>query len=134
MDAREKLRIYLEQRRDLGESELVLDSMTVDEAMQAIGAFGRPAPSVSPAGREGSEETDSWRTVLAEASRSGPEPPPLPEPAQGLVVGPQTEELFNSDIMRLNSLKTIAAAVESCTRCPLYKTANHGVPGEGNPK
>jgi DNA polymerase len=36
--------------------------------------------------------------------------------------------------MRHTSLKTIAAAVEACTRCPLYKTANNGVPGEGNPK
>ena len=36
--------------------------------------------------------------------------------------------------MRLGSLKTIAKAVEACTRCPLYKTANHGVPGEGDPQ
>ena len=33
MDAREMLRQYLEQRRDMGESELVLDTMTVDEAL-----------------------------------------------------------------------------------------------------
>ena len=30
MDARDKLRRYLEQRRELGETELVLDQMTVD--------------------------------------------------------------------------------------------------------
>jgi DNA polymerase len=36
--------------------------------------------------------------------------------------------------MRHGSLTTIAKAVEACTRCPLYKTANHGVPGEGDPK
>jgi DNA polymerase len=36
--------------------------------------------------------------------------------------------------MRFGSLATIAKAVESCTRCPLYKTATNGVPGEGDPK
>jgi DNA polymerase len=36
--------------------------------------------------------------------------------------------------MRLSSLKTIAKAVEACTRCPLYKTATNGVPGEGDPQ
>ena len=36
--------------------------------------------------------------------------------------------------MRLSSLATIAKAVEACTRCPLYKTANRGVPGEGDAK
>ncbi|HEY2065667.1 MAG TPA: uracil-DNA glycosylase [Gemmatimonadaceae bacterium] len=38
MDAREALRRYLEQRRDLGESELVLDSLSVDEALRLLGA------------------------------------------------------------------------------------------------
>ncbi|HEX4685013.1 MAG TPA: hypothetical protein VH277_20005, partial [Gemmatimonadaceae bacterium] len=33
MDAKELLRRYLEQRREMGESELVLDRMSVDEAM-----------------------------------------------------------------------------------------------------
>ncbi|MBP6774148.1 MAG: hypothetical protein KA154_14200, partial [Gemmatimonadaceae bacterium] len=38
MDARERLRLYLEQRRELGESELVLDGMPVDEVMSLLGA------------------------------------------------------------------------------------------------
>jgi DNA polymerase len=38
VDAREALRRYLEQRRDLGESELVLDSLSVDEALRLLGA------------------------------------------------------------------------------------------------
>jgi uracil-DNA glycosylase family 4 len=32
-----------------------------------------------------------------------------------------------------DDLATIAAEVESCTLCPLYKTATRGVPGSGNP-
>ena len=38
MDARDALRRYLEQRRDLGESELVLDSLSVEDAMRLLGA------------------------------------------------------------------------------------------------
>jgi DNA polymerase len=30
-------------------------------------------------------------------------------------------------------LGAIARTVHQCTRCPLYQTATHGVPGEGNP-
>ena len=43
MDAREQLRRYLEQRRDLGESELVLDSMSVDDALARPAAVA-PVP------------------------------------------------------------------------------------------
>ena len=38
MDAREQLRRYLEQRRELGETELVLDTLTVDETLRILGA------------------------------------------------------------------------------------------------
>ncbi len=134
MDARDKLRRYLEQRRDLGESELILDSMTVEEALRTIGAVGRSDRGRAPASARDLADAGDWRAVLAS--------PALPEPVHdarethspGLVVDGGTDELFNSDIMRHTSLKTIAAAVEACTRCPLYKTANNGVPGEGNAK
>ena len=46
MNARERLRAYLEQRRDLGESELVLDALDVDDVMRMLGALqGGAAPS-----------------------------------------------------------------------------------------
>ena len=38
MDAKERLRLYLEQRRDSGETELVLDSLTVDDVLRVLGA------------------------------------------------------------------------------------------------
>ena len=38
MDAREQLRRFLEQRREAGETELVFDSLSVDEAMRILGA------------------------------------------------------------------------------------------------
>ncbi len=40
MDARDRLRRYLEQRRDLGESEFVLDGLSVDEVLKVVGAAG----------------------------------------------------------------------------------------------
>lgn len=128
MDAKEKLRLYLEQRRDLGESELLLDSMTVEQALRAIGAIGRGSVPAPPRGRATSAAGD-WRTVLG-----GEESSPVPassDPASGLVIGGGNDELFNTDIVRLDSLTAIASAVGACTRCPLYKTAKRGVPGEG---
>ncbi len=128
MDAKEKLRVYLEQRRDLGESELHLDSMTVEEALRAIGAAGKAGKSLSPRGR--APQGDDWRTMLR---ASEPEPAPLVA-STGIVAQAPGDENFNTDIMQLSSLKSIAEAVESCTRCPLDKTANKGVPGAGNAK
>jgi uracil-DNA glycosylase family 4 len=140
MDAKEKLRIYLEQRRELGESELLLDSMTVEEALRALGAGARKDVSTKPTPREiAARDSGDWRSVLASptqrATPAAPSvPTPVPEPAAGITVAGETEELFDTDIMRLSSLETIAKAVEACTRCPLYKTANRGVPGEGDAK
>lgn len=129
MDAREKLRIYLEQRRDLGESELLLDSMTVEEALRTLGAAGKMRAVGSPRALADAVEGD-WRTFLKPEEA----PPAVAEPAAGMVADAATDELFDLDIMRLSSLKAIAGAVESCTRCPLYKTANKGVPGAGAAK
>ena len=138
MDAKEKLRLYLEQRRELGESELLLDSMTVEEALRTLGAAGtgdRPAPTPR---QLAARQPDDWRSALAPASPSAPitgkTPEPVPVPPAGISVTAETEELFNTDIMKLGSLSAIAKAVEACTRCPLYKTANRGVPGEGDSK
>jgi uracil-DNA glycosylase len=43
MDAREQLRRYLEQRRETGERELILDGMSVEDVMRIIGAPAGPA-------------------------------------------------------------------------------------------
>ena len=42
MDAREQLRRYLEQRRETGERELILDGMSVEDVMRLIGAPATP--------------------------------------------------------------------------------------------
>jgi uracil-DNA glycosylase family 4 len=132
MDAKEKLRIYLEQRRDLGESELLLDSMSVDEALRTIGAIGRGKNVSAPRSVAETTPAGDWRTLLSPPPASGA--PPTDENSAGLVSSGEGDELFDSGIMRLSSLKAIAEAVEACTRCPLYKTANKGVPGAGAAK
>jgi DNA polymerase len=52
----------------------------------------------------------------------------------GLVYEGEAAPLFGDEIGALPSLEAIAETVRRCTRCPLYKTATHGVPGEGNPE
>ena len=53
MDAREQLRRYLEQRREMGERELVLDGLTVEEALRIVTGATTPmtAPSSAPTSR-----------------------------------------------------------------------------------
>lgn len=285
MDARERLRRYLEQRRELGESELVLDKMSVDDVLSLVSARGtlkrrpkgepvppdeRPAalppspadvevevepsrsalptafqpqpadvdeaddaeaddgdaetpvddagapadhprlrgdgapgvqetrePAAAPPGAPPPEErggrardlvlegadTGDWRRTLRGAGGAGGAPtsgpttpgpttpgaptPDDPEEARpvparrpataasapsapiaagtgtpfpgldgvtvGVVYDGDGGPLFDDPIAGLPSLDAIAETVRQCTRCPLYKTATHGVPGEGNP-
>jgi uracil-DNA glycosylase family 4 len=97
MDARESLRRYLEQRRDLGESELVLDSLSVDEALRLLGAAqsgarraaspshpsARPPSAAAGGVVEGTGSSD-WRAAVRAAGGA-----PVPRPP---VRPPQLEE------------------------------------------
>ena len=160
MDAKDLLRRYLEQRRELGESELVLDSLHVEDVMRLIGAVGesQPAAPRRPGIRETvPSESQDWRTSLRDAGvnvdarDTTPAAPPSPiEPVRtvkvdspkitndmafkkGLVVGSEEAELIPGAIQKLDSLDEIAAKIAKCTRCPLYETATNPVPGEGDP-
>lgn len=239
-DARDRLRRYLEQRRELGETELVLDSMSVDDVLGVLGARQsgsdlpelkrRPKPAAAPdaqgedaaqvhtqdtgdagapadhprlrgegaagvqdalpptpaaepehaerVGQASAESLDAaatgdWRAALRAADGGTPPPsspanrtgnnPPAPEPAPmpsrrsapptpavpadaqyapgalfpgfdvpiGVVAGGVGTDLFGGPTEGLDSLAHVADAVRACTRCPLYKTATNGVPGEG---
>ncbi len=98
MDARERLRLYLEQRRELGESEFVLDSLPVDEVLRLLG--DTPA-SASRRGAASSREpeaglkprdatpvnTSNWRDTLNSIGAEAPSKratakvrPPAPKP------------------------------------------------------
>jgi uracil-DNA glycosylase family 4 len=138
VNVKDQLRAYLEQRREMGESEFVLDSMSIDEVMSIVGAVGK-SPSQSP--------SQSPPQVLSQAPPMRPiATPPIvassvpmasqaqrAQAGQSFVVGSGEGNLFGGPASDLNTLDDIAKTVATCTRCPLYKTATNPVPGEGNP-
>ncbi|MEP6992681.1 MAG: uracil-DNA glycosylase, partial [bacterium] len=65
MDAKDSLRRYLEQRRELGETELVLDSLSVDEALKLLGAARSAPRGTDPRAKE--PETTDWRAAVRAA-------------------------------------------------------------------
>lgn len=90
MDARERLRRYLEQRRELGESEFMLDSLSVEEALQRLGAprgTGAPAPE---AGSSSSRPSSGAPPRPASPAPLPPAPPapPLPPARDGAEAPP----------------------------------------------
>ena len=82
MDAREQLRQYLEQRREAGERDLVLDGMSVEEAMRLLGAERGAKPELAghraraDAARppRAAATTGDWRDVLR-GTGAGPDAP-----------------------------------------------------------
>ena len=120
-NASDLLRRYLEQRRESGETELVLDGMTVEDVMRIVGARDTVRPPV-PAPPPPVE-----RVV-------DPPPPSLEESTPSIVVGKSGAELFGGPFAKLDTLEAIAAHAAACKRCPLWKTATNCVPGEGSPK
>ncbi len=48
MSVHEQLRAFLEQRRELGESEFVLDQLRIEDVMKIIGAKSAPTPAGAP--------------------------------------------------------------------------------------
>src|SRR5687767_5797312 len=89
VNVEELFRRYPEQRREMGESELVLDTLTVEEVLRIVGAHGKRAA----APRQSTHSADWRRTLLdadagiaapirrvpqADAPPSAPPPPPAP--------------------------------------------------------
>lgn len=68
MDARDRLRQYLEQRKEMGEQDLVLDGLSVEDLMKIVGAPVMPGAMQPMAARP-------------PAKVSRPEPPPIERPA-----------------------------------------------------
>ena len=64
MNVEELFRRYLEQRREMGESELVLDTLTVDEVLRVVGAQGKRAPAPR---HSAPASASDWRQALRDA-------------------------------------------------------------------
>src|SRR6266404_1935130 len=127
MDARLLLRRYLEQRRELGESELVLDSLNVEDVMRLLGAIGKPVPTTTArpslrelAGAVLGDDVQDWRASLRDAGVNVDAPKsvaefvaPTTQPEatremafkKGIVVGAEEAELIPSSIEKLDSLE-----------------------------
>ena len=132
MDGREQLRRYLEQRKESGERELVLDQLNVEEVLKLVGAVPKTsgsssdwrevlrgagaAPETAGGKREAGIESASEKAETAlPATRS---PAPDMQGAPGLSVGNDDRELFGSAMASLDSLDAVARSVASCTRGP----------------
>src|SRR6185436_15064357 len=83
LDAKSLLRQYLEQRREAGESEFVLDSLSVADAMRLLGAREQTPPPAAaargappPVVRERPPVSDDWRATLRAAGAAPDTPPP----------------------------------------------------------
>jgi uracil-DNA glycosylase family 4 len=72
MDAREALRRYLEQQRDAGESELVLDTMNVEEALRLLGAPQGLSARRSATNASESGDPHVWGRSTASAAPGAP--------------------------------------------------------------
>lgn len=163
MDVRDQLRRFLEQRKEAGETELVFDQLSVDEAMRLLGAGPVEARGSKVEARERKPDIPSseprstassadWRSVLedpeaAPVEKVGrlamPAPSatadshatiPLELVPQGIIIGGAGRELFGGSVAPYATLEELSTAVSTCTLCPLYRDAKHPVPGEGNPQ
>lgn len=87
MDAKDRLRRYLEQRRELGESEFVLDTLPVEDVMRMVGLRGGSAArpdargDARTAGRGESRREATAASSIPEAVEPAPLPPAPPPPA-----------------------------------------------------
>jgi DNA polymerase len=88
VNARERLRAYLEQRRELGESEFVLDGMSVADALSTIDKLRssqppqaqQPRPRANPAAPPVTQRpavSSSPSEVPPRVNRATPQPPPV---------------------------------------------------------
>ena len=146
----------------MGETELVLDRMTVEEAMKLLsGGVARGTPDAGRGTRKPTEpdrvatttpsaptgvarEIDQpqiggdWREALratGAAPDTMPKKPNVPATPSAPKPARMETEIVPASfaVPAFESLDEIAKHVATCTKCPLYSTATNPVPGEGNP-
>ncbi len=120
MDAREQLRRFLEQRKEAGETELVFDQLSVEEALRLLGAGNLPqrASSSQQPAKERSTQSSTegeravpansgdWRAVL-KAADAAPTPPTsgpgsrytMPAPSTSSPIASQSLDQFPPGIV-----------------------------------
>lgn len=128
MDAHEQLRRYLEQRRDLGESELVLDGMTVADVLRIVGAKGGALHADRAARSDPADVPESPSTLrFAEARRqseAAAEASPRTAADDAAVAQPRSTEARDSEGMEDSTAPVVRAAAD-----PLVGPGDWRVPG-----
>ena len=135
-DPRELLRRYLEQRRELGEREFVLDSMSVEDAMRILGARPGRAEEMVPGA-----VTADWRAALRAAgaaptaspvqnSSQRPESTPDPRPASP---DPQTRPAVADVVPPGNPPSTPEVGGEQAPLGIVIGGSSHDLFGAGGP-
>jgi DNA polymerase len=147
----------------MGESELVLDGMSIEEAMRILSG-GRP-PSTDASTARPSRATHAaapTATVASEREARADEPSINPREVNDSQLGTDWRAALRANgagpdamakksvapkngdtesqivpasyaVPAFETLDEIAKHIASCTKCPLYSTALNPVPGEGNP-
>lgn len=141
MDARDRLRRYLEQRRELGESEFVLDGMPVEDALRMLGARGKTvsrAKGESPASTRIDREVDVIeRPVAPDYSYDAPPPERAPsvqappEPAPRFAAGTSTdwrEALRNAGAAKPGEKAVLPASSPTSPSAPVPAARESGSP------
>jgi uracil-DNA glycosylase family 4 len=101
-DAREQLRRYLEQRRERGERELVLDTLSAEEALRIIGGGTRDERVAERAARATNEPQADRPSRPVQAPRAEPETPPAER------VMPTAESADWREVLRPASSRPVA--------------------------
>lgn len=120
--ARGLLRAYLRQRRELGETDLVLDGLSPAAFRALLG----DAPAAPARPREASAAPapapETHRRTAAPVPGSAPHPPSPRAPATGA---------SDAEIRMLPTLEAVRDLALGCPRCALANTRRHVVFGEG---
>ena len=106
-EAHERLRQYLEQRREQGESEFVLDGLSIEEALKVLTSKA-PMPSAPAAG-----------TPSAFGAPRAQTPPPPPPPRDSAMRRAAEEAAASGDWRE--ALRAVDANTEPAARKPAEK-------------
>jgi uracil-DNA glycosylase family 4 len=126
MADRNEIRRYLQQRLEMGETSIVLETVTDREVAVTDTPRGDRPPAASTPRAEAAASQSDWRVMLHETGVL-PIAVKATTPREDGVMPPE------ASLPPLDSLDAIRMAVAHCRRCSLYETALNPVPGEGDP-
>lgn len=136
----------------MGESEFVLDTLSVEDALKVLTAGATPPPAAATPARPAAGPssaprtpppeaprasrtegvTEDWRSiVLAPDAKSPVAPPPKATPRAA--AASDVPSPMPADLASAKTLADVAKAISVCKACALSSTAKNHVPGEGNP-